>query len=189
MVIIISPLRSRRAHPERRDMTDVLLALSTDRCRIAPLHADDASALAAITDASVTDQVHFLPAPFTEADARALIAGSGGGDVFHAVRDRGDGRLQGVIGVHRRDAREVEVGYWFAASARGQGLATEAVDAVVREIAASRPGGAIVAECHPENDRSRALLRRIGFLATGKVGRRPGRVLMKWRPGSGIDVC
>lgn len=56
-------------------MTDTLLALSTDRCRIAPLHADDACALAAITDASVTAQVHFLPTPFTEADARALIAG------------------------------------------------------------------------------------------------------------------
>lgn len=170
-------------------MTDTLLALSTDRCRIAPLHADDARALAAITDASVTDQVHFLPAPFTEADARALIAGSGGGDVFHAVRDRAFGDLQGVIGVHRRDAREVEVGYWFAASARGKGLATEAVNAVVREIAASRTGAAIVAECHPDNERSRALLRRIGFLATGQIGRRPGRVLMKWRPGSGIDVC
>ena len=170
-------------------MTDTLLALSTARCRIAPLHADDAAALAAITDASVTDQVDFLPAPFTAADARALIAGSGGSDVFHAVRDRREGRLQGVIGVHRRDARAVEVGYWFAAAARGQGLATEAVDAVVREIAASRPGAAIIAECHPDNERSRALLRRIGFLATGQAGRRPGRRVMKWRAGPGIDVC
>src|SRR3546814_6253495 len=67
-------------------MTDTLLALSTDHCRITPLFADDARALAAITDATVTSRVHFLPAPFTEADARALIAKSGGGDVFHAVR-------------------------------------------------------------------------------------------------------
>ena len=70
-----------------------------------------------------------------------------------------------------------------------QGLATEAVDAVVREIAASRPGAAIIAECHPDNARSRALLRRIGFLATGQAGRRPGRRVMKWRAGPGIDVC
>lgn len=170
-------------------MTDTLLALSTARCRIAPLHADDAAALAAITDASVTDRVDFLPAPFTATEARALIAGSGGGDVFHAVRDRSGGRLHGVIGVHRRDAQMVEVGYWFAASARGQGLATEAVEAVVREIAASRPDAAIIAECHPDNERSRALLRRVGFLATGQAGRRPGRKVMKWRPGAGIDVC
>ena len=58
-------------------MTDTLLALSTENCRIAPLHADDARALASITDETVTSQVHFLPTPFTEADARALIAGSG----------------------------------------------------------------------------------------------------------------
>ena len=80
-------------------MTDTLLALSTDHCRITPLFADDARALAAITDETVTSRVHFLPAPFTEADARALIAKSGGGDVFHAVRDASGLDLNGVIGV------------------------------------------------------------------------------------------
>ena len=46
-------------------MTDTLLALSTDHCRITPLYADDARALSAITDETVTSKVHFLPAPFT----------------------------------------------------------------------------------------------------------------------------
>src|SRR3546814_920566 len=103
-------------------MTDTLLALSTDHIRITPLLADDARALSAITDESVTSQVHFLPTPFTESDARALIAGSGGGDVFHAVRDRRDAALLGVIGVHRRPGPAYEVGYWFAAAAPGRGL-------------------------------------------------------------------
>lgn len=171
-------------------MTDTLLALSTENCRIAPLHADDACALASITDASVTSQVHFLPAPFTEADARALIARSGGGDVFHAVRDASGAELNGVIGVHRR-GEQYEIGYWFAARARGRGLATEAVRAVIDALVASRPGCAIVAECHPGNDRSRALLHRVGFVATGRAGRRPGRMLLSWRPAPAyrIDVC
>lgn len=168
-------------------MTDTLLALSTERCRIAPLHADDAIALAAITDESVTSRVDFLPTPFTESDARALIAGSGRGDVFHAVRGRDDGALYGVVGVHRRDAREVEVGYWFAAAARGRGVATEAVDAVVRELTSA--GMKVIAECHPDNQRSRALLRRLGFQPTGQAGRRAGRMLFLWRAGPGIDVC
>ena len=172
-------------------MTDTLLALSTDRCRIAPLYADDAAALAAITDETVTSQVHFLPAPFTEADARVLIARSGGGDVFHAVRDESGLDLNGVIGVHRRTGDEYEIGYWFAARVRGKGIATEAVRAVVDALAASRPGAAIVAECHPGNERSRALLRRIGFVSTGRAGKRPGRMLMAWRaaPAYRIDVC
>ena len=172
-------------------MTDTLLALSTENCRITPLHADDARALASITDASVTSQVHFLPAPFTEADARALIAGSGGGDVFHAVRDESGAELNGVIGVHRRAGQEYEIGYWFAARARGRGFATEAVRAVVDALVSSRPGCSIVAECHPGNDRSRALLRRVGFVSTGRAGRRPGRMLLSWRaaPAYRIDVC
>src|SRR3546814_6948272 len=42
-------------------MTDTLIRLSTERCRIDRLAPDDAAALAAITDASVTEPVHFLP--------------------------------------------------------------------------------------------------------------------------------
>src|SRR3546814_16729306 len=108
-------------------MTDTLLALSTDHCRITPLFADDSRALAAITDATVTSRVHFLPAPFTEADARALIAKSGGGDVFHAVRDASGLDLNGVIGVHRRLGGEYEIGYWFAARVRGKRSAERCV--------------------------------------------------------------
>lgn len=172
-------------------MTDTLLALSTDRCRITPLFADDARALAAITDETATSQVHFLPTPFTERDARALIAGSGGGDVFHAVRDENGVELNGVIGVHRRMGQEYEIGYWFAPRARGRGIASEAVRAVVIALTSSRPGCSIVAECHPDNERSRALLRRVGFISTGLAGRRPGRMLLSWRaaPAYRIDVC
>jgi len=38
---------------------------------------------------------------------------------------------------------------------------------------------------------SRALLRRIGFVSTGRPGKRPGRMLMSWRaaPAWRIDVC
>src|SRR3546814_17826129 len=76
-------------------------------------------------------------------------------------------------------------------SVRGKGIATEAVRAVIEALAASRPGCAIVAECHPDNERSRALLRRVGFVSTGRAGRRPGRMLMSWRaaPAWRIDVC
>ena len=172
-------------------MTDTLLALSTDHCRITPLTADDARELAAITDESVTSRVDFLPTPFTESDARELIARSGGGDVFHAVRDDGGAELNGVIGVHRRAGQDYEIGYWFAARARGRGIATEAVRAVVGALVSSRPGCSVIAECHPDNTPSRALLRRAGFVSTGLAGRRPGRMLLAWRPAplDRIDVC
>ena len=101
------------------------------------------------------------------------------------------GWLDGVIGVHRRAGRDYEIGYWFAVGARGRGIATEAVRAVVGALTASRPGCSIVAECHPDNEPSRALLRRAGFVSTGLAGRRPGRMLLAWRPApvDRIDVC
>jgi RimJ/RimL family protein N-acetyltransferase len=168
-------------------MTETLTRITTARCRIERLTARDAPALAAITDASVTSQIHFLPDPFDETEARALIAD----EDFHAVRDTTSGELLGVIGVHRRDGGAREIGYWFAASARGRGIATEVVRGMVRALASAGPGGAIVAECRPGNERSRALLRRAGFTETDEMGRRPGRMLLRWRDEASyrIDVC
>ena len=107
------------------------------------------------------------------------------------MRGSRDAALNGVIGVHRRAGQDYEIGYWFAARARGRGIATEAVRAVVGALTASRPGCSVVAECHPDNERSRALLRRTGFVSTGLAGRRPGRMLLAWRPAplDRIDVC
>lgn len=171
-------------------MTETLTRITTERCRIDRLTLQDAAALAAITDASVTSQIHFLPEAFGEVEARALIAGMSVDDGFHAVRDAADGELLGVIGVHRRGGAH-EVGYWFAAAARGRGIATEAVRGVVRALAAAWPGGTIVAECRPGNARSLALLHRIGFMETGAAGQRPGRMLLSWRAEASyrIDVC
>ncbi len=162
--------------------------IRTRRCRIAALRREDAPALLAITDASVTARVHVLPEPFTLADAEALIASG----CFLGVRGRGDGALLGVVGVHPSAGCEVEVGYWFAAAARGRGLAAEAVEAVIEALADVAPARRIVAECLPENRPSWRLLERVGFSATGRKGARPGRELLAWRaPAGGVrfDVC
>src|SRR3546814_12860593 len=67
-------------------MTDTLIRLSTERCRIDRPAPDEAAPLAAITDASVPEQVHFLPESFAEADARALTARAGAHEVCRAGR-------------------------------------------------------------------------------------------------------
>lgn len=161
--------------------------IRTRRCRIAVLRPEDAPALQTITDASVTACVHFLPEPFTLADAEALIAER----CFLGVWSREETRLFGVVGIHPRGVCEIEVGYWFAAAARGRGLAGEAVGAVVAEIADRNPARRIVAECVPGNRPSRSLLERAGFSATGGKGMRPGRELFSLRHRSGVrfDVC
>lgn len=166
--------------------------IRTRRCRIAALRREDARAVLAITDASVTARVHILPEPFTLADAEALLAGGEAGQGFLGVWDRADETLLGVVGVHPAAGSEVEVGYWFAAAARGRGLAAEAVRAVTEAVADLAPTRRIVAECLPENRPSWKLLERVGFSATGRKGARPGRELLAWRaPAGGVrfDVC
>lgn len=173
-------------------MTPRLDPIRTRRCRIDPLRPDDAPALVAITDASVTSRVHFLPEPFTLADAEALIRGGEGGHRFHGVRDHAGEALLGVIGVNPKSNYVIEVGYWFAAPARGRGLAAEAVEAAIATLADGNPQARIVAECRPDNRRSRHLLERVGFHPTGTPGDRPGRMLFAWAaPASSyrFDVC
>ncbi|MCF8709695.1 GNAT family N-acetyltransferase [Rhizorhapis sp. SPR117] len=171
-------------------MTEPFDAIRTQRCRISPLEEDDAEALQAITDASVTSHIHFLSEPFTVADARALI-GSNQEHRFFGVWDSVRTDLRGVIGVHLTHDREIEVGYWFSTGARGKGLATEAVRAMVRDLAILHPERRIIAECHPDNRRSWALLERIGFTPTHKAGARPGRMVLSWNAQANyrIDVC
>ena len=166
--------------------------IRTLRSHITPLRVEDCDAVQAITDVSVTSRIHFLPEPFTAEDARALILGHGDGQRFFGVRSPNNGaRLFGVIGVHPKQSGEVEIGYWFAASARGKGLAAEAVDAMVMMLASRNPQSRIVAECSPDNRRSWALLERIGFRPAGQRGDRPGRMLLAWnaRSNARFDVC
>lgn len=165
--------------------------IATARCRIAPLQPPDAAELQAITDETVTSAIHFLPEPFTLADARALIGQNGAENQFLGIRRQGDGDLLGVIGVHSRSGRSIEIGYWLAAAARGRGFAQETVREVIARLSAQSPGRLIVAECHPANTSSWALLRSLGFFPTGKAGERPGRALLAWHANASarIDVC
>jgi len=182
---------ARRPSKEKKAMISSLISLRTRRCRIAALRPEDARALAAITDASVTSRVHFLTEPFTEADAEALIRAGETGHRFLGVWSRADARLLGVVGVNAKTAYEIEIGYWFAAFARGRGMAEEAAAAVIAEISDRNPACRIVAECRPDNQPSWRLLSRLGFVPTGRPGERPGRALLFWRALSGVrfDVC
>ncbi len=121
----------------------------------------------------------------------ALIASQSEGHRFLGIWDRDRRQLLGVVGLHPKGRDNVEIGYWLTSAVRGQGLATEAVAAVVETLASRQPHLRIVAECHPGNLRSWALLNRINFRPSGERGERPGRWLFCWQhqPSYRIDVC
>ncbi|WP_336488930.1 GNAT family N-acetyltransferase [Methylobacterium nigriterrae] len=161
----------------RRDSLADLPGIETRRLRIAALAPEDAAALRAVTDdPAITGAVDFLPDPFTLEDARGLIgSGRHGNDRFLGAWSRDERRLVAVLGTHLRGETAIEIGYWVAGAARGQGVGAEAVTGIVGLLLRRFPGRLIVAECRLGNVASWGLLRKLGFRETGEDGHRPGR--------------
>lgn len=90
-----------------------------------------------------------------------------------------DGRDQCIIGgmslfprdgssrVSLPDADRVEIGYWLDRAMTGQGLVTEAVQALV-DVARTMPNaGSVEIHCHRDNAPSNGVPRRLGFDLAG----------------------
>jgi GNAT superfamily N-acetyltransferase len=88
--------------------------------------------------------------------------------VWLVVR-RADGRILGDLGTHGPPDSEgcVEIGYTLAPSARGQGIGTAAVAALVGRLAAVPRIRRLTAVTGAQNTASRRLLERQGFRITG----------------------
>jgi RimJ/RimL family protein N-acetyltransferase len=158
--------------------------ITTARLLLRPLGIDDIDAFHRMTcEPSIIAAIDFLSAPFKREDAHSLILGrSDGRNCFWGVWPRDETTMIGTIGTHLHGA-EIEIGYWFAAVARGRGFATEAVRAVVGRLSGACPDYPIVAECRPDNRASWALLERVGFVADGREGHREGRKRLVLRVG------
>jgi RimJ/RimL family protein N-acetyltransferase len=152
--------------------------IETERLRLTPFVPGDAEPLRRLTDdPAIVDAVSFLRAPFTLADAAALIARNGNGqDLFRGLWRRADDLLIGVVGSHLQGTGAVEIGYWIGTAFQRQGYAREAASAVIERLRTATPPPRIVAECRPENRASWRVLERLGFRPTGAPGARPGRV-------------
>jgi RimJ/RimL family protein N-acetyltransferase len=83
---------------------------------------------------------------------------------MYQVRTRDDGLAVGGIGLFGRPDAEgrVELGYGLVPSARGRGLATEALRAVVR-LAAEHGARTLAADTEPANAASQHVLLAAGF--------------------------
>lgn len=78
-----------------------------------------------------------------------------------------DGRVIGKAGFFRLP----EVGYILHPDVWGQGLASEAVSAVLDQVFANRDVETLTADVDPENAASIRLLERLGFVRTGFAAR------------------
>jgi ribosomal-protein-alanine N-acetyltransferase len=143
--------------------------LITPRLRLRPAQAGDLEGLHAVFSHPAAMRYWSRP-PHTEiGQTRDFLD-----NMISAPADLSDdfiveyqGRAVGKAGCWRIP----EIGYILHPDHWGQGLATEALSAVVGYIFATRPVEAITADVDPRNEASLRLLAKLGFIETHRAAR------------------
>jgi [ribosomal protein S5]-alanine N-acetyltransferase len=146
--------------------------ITTERLALRPLRPDDAPALHAIY---ADPKVAFWIGPHTPADVEEEIASHVATYATHgygllAVEDRATGALIGDCGLQpfEHHGPEVELGYDFAPSAWGRGLATEAARAVMAHAFGALGLDRVIAVVKPANVASQRVLEKAGLERVGE---------------------
>ncbi|HMI29927.1 MAG TPA: GNAT family protein [Gaiellaceae bacterium] len=96
-----------------------------------------------------------------------------GQDFTYGIFTRDEQRVVGGTGLHTRIGDEAfEIGYWIRASRAGEGLGTESTAALTRVAFELTDVDRIEIRCEPENERSRAIPRKLGYLEEATLRRR-----------------
>lgn len=157
----------------------MLATFETTRLCIQRLTIEDAPELSAISNVpEVSQWMAFMEGGFQLEEAQALIAAQDETkEFFFAVRLL-SGTMIGALGVIDHPDQTIEVGYWVGVDHQRKGYAFEALQGLLKQIAAT-PGimsRQIIAETRPDNSASISLLEKAGFRATGRPGPRPNRI-------------
>ena len=149
--------------------------LQGPRVRLDPIGAERARALLDGEPEPTWEEGFPLP-PLLSSLRRAIDEPDGpvrfGPFFAYMIVRRSDGLAVGDAGFHGPPGAdgEVEVGYALVPSARGAGLATEAVE-LLATWARRQPGvKRVVARVDPGNDPSHRVLERLGFEQDGRRG-------------------
>ncbi|MGC1459117.1 MAG: GNAT family N-acetyltransferase [Steroidobacteraceae bacterium] len=143
--------------------------LFTARLHLRPPIATDAEAIIAIVgDWEVARRLSRVPHPYGYADFRFFLEQIVVNEPTWAIVLRETNELAGAIGMApHRDGESAELGYYIARSHWGQGLATEAGQAIVRlgieEIGYPR----LTSGYHADNPASGRVLAKLGFRHVG----------------------
>jgi RimJ/RimL family protein N-acetyltransferase len=151
-------------------------SIRTPRLVIRCWQRRDAPMLKAAIDASLPELQAWLPwalnepSPLADIERRLTAARNQfvtGQDWLFGLFDRPETRVVGAVGLHPRvGPGALEIGYWLRTDASGQGFMTEAVQAVCDAGFARTGVERIEIRCDPNNTRSAAIPRRLGFALT-----------------------
>lgn len=145
--------------------------LRTARLILRPLSPDDAAVLhPVLADADVMRWWSSGPHSSVE-ETRAYLTHHPGEERWRswAITRIGDDTAIGWVSAGARRQGVTEIGYILNPAAGGQGLAAEAVGAVVERLFARDGQRRIMADVDPDNHASIALLERLGFVLEGRL--------------------
>lgn len=148
----------------------------TERLVLRPGWIDDAPALVeAISHEAVAKRLAALPWPYGLDDARAFLGqpyAPTAPQMLVFLRTAGKPRLIGGVGLHPTGSG-LELGYWISPDYWGLGFATEAATAAVNMARHSLRQPQLRARHFIDNPASARVLRKLGFVRTGKVAPHP----------------
>ena len=133
---------------------------------------DSAAILAGVGEESIVRNLAQAPWPYEMADARAFAALAQDPRRPHFLVTLPGTGVIGAVGLAApggAPADEPELGYWIARAHWGQGYATEAAGAVL-QIARALGHRRVTARHFVDNPASGKVLRKLGFLPTGRAG-------------------
>jgi RimJ/RimL family protein N-acetyltransferase len=143
----------------------------SERLFLRPAFPEDCGAiLAGIGEESVVRNLARAPWPYTLDDARRFAALPQDARLPHFLVTVPGAGVIGSAGMGEHEG-EPELGYWIAREHWGRGYATEAAGAVLK-VARMLGHRRVVAGHFTDNPASGKVLRKLGFVPTGRPGKR-----------------
>ena len=147
--------------------------LTTPRLLLHKFGAEDAARLPELCGAfEVSGMCMKVPHPYSEDDARYFLEHvcTAANSLTLAIVRREDGELMGCVSLDAISEASASLGYWLGRAFWGQGFATEAAQAIVAHGFSSLGLERVHGAHFVENPASGAVMRKLGFLATGDMG-------------------
>lgn len=153
-------------------MGTALPVVGTPRLLLRPVAEEDAAQTAKLVSPDVASQLSTWRSPMTEEEALDRIRTSQKllsqrSAVNFAIVRKADGALLGWIGLWLVSDRLARIGYWIGTSYRRHGLTTEALSNVIPAAREFLGFSTIEALVLPNNQASRSLLGKLGFVEAG----------------------
>jgi RimJ/RimL family protein N-acetyltransferase len=172
------PPKRQSAHPPQQAYRlDVELRAEGGLLLRQPRAGDLDAVVKACSDPDIPRFIPFIPVPYAREDAEAWLQlvtrawGESDERTFAIIDEERDPQLQGVVTVRLRE--DGTVGYWLAPWARGRGVMTASVHAIVEWACAVQGVSRLLLTAHPDNVASQRVAERTGFTRVGMTDHQP----------------